>query len=413
MPNYIQTNSTMANKVDEKLREELWEELSTIGESTAHLAGTLNSIKKYKEFSDSLKDKPDVVEQAKETVFMTFAGSDRYLSESFQNNGFEFTPDMLDHLVRTLSVTKNGRESSYQDTYGIPKVTEENFDAIAVQLALNITNGDLAKNFDKSGPEKVSLSMHKHPMSAGFNKEQPLDVQPFAKQVKREETKAAPVEKPKKPGFFTNALGKFQRLIHIKGKARDAVETYEKQLAEWKRYDESVNQVNMNADRINSGRQNKRNEISAENIKEADQAYRSAQKKTEKSMGSFEYAEMQRKAHSQFQELYSETSLSVNNLKKVKLSDAAVEQIRNNIRTMDGLLEKVPVKKEAQNSLDGLKEQFSDNMKQQQILRGKVKDTSSGRLEEKLGVNSKQTETHTRSRTNNKTNELERQNSMV
>ena len=99
--------------------------------------------------------------------------------------------------------------------------------------------------------------------------------------------------------------------------------------------------------------------------------------------------------------------------RKVKLSDAAVEQIRNNIRTMDGLLEKVPVKKEAQNSLDGLKEQFSDNMKQQQILRGKVKDTSSGRLEEKLGVNSKQTETHTRSRSNNKTNALERQNSMV
>ena len=63
--------------------------------------------------------------------------------------------------------------------------------------------------------------------------------------------------------------------------------------------------------------------------------------------------------------------------RKVKLSDAAVEQIRNNIRTMDGLLEKVPVK------------------------------------EEKLGVNSKQTETHTRSRSNNKTNALERQNSMV
>ncbi len=86
---------------------------------------------------------------------------------------------------------------------------------------------------------------------------------------------------------------------------------------------------------------------------------------------------MQRKAHSQFQELYAKTSLSVSNLKKVKLSDAAVEQIRDNIRTMDGRLEKVPVK------------------------------------EEKLGVNSKQTETHTRSRSNNKTNELARQNSMV
>ena len=411
MPKFHKTDSSLADNIDEKLREELWGELSEIAKKTSFLAGTPVSRQLYGEFAKTLENHPDVVEQAKETLIHTFAGTNDYVQKSLTENNFEFTPEAMEQLLRTLSVSKDGRESSYHDIYGIPKVTEENMNAVAVHLALNITNGDLAKNFEKSGPEQVSMSQYKIPGVSGYGKYPPAAVQPFAKQVKKEQTKIEPVEKPKKPSFFTNALGKFQRLIHIKGKARDAVETYERKLSEWKRYDESVNQVNRNADRINSGRQNKRNEISEENLKGADQAYLEAQKNNKRGLTSLEVAEMHREANDQFRQLYAGTSLTVSNLTKFKMSDDSVKQIREDIGKLDGLLGKIPNNQDKKESLDNLRQQFSDNMKQQQILRGNVKDTNSRSIEEKLGVNNtKQTTTH--SRTHTKNNSPERQNSM-
>lgn len=381
----------------------MWPQFKEISDRSNGFASA-NIVKEYNDISKTLTKEFEIY--STEMLTETFASDTEFATAVQEDDDFQISPQALENLLGTITVTKNGQSKSYRHTYGIPPVDEDNKRAVMAHLALNLTYGDLAKGFEKEGPDKVSMTQYTSPMQRGFKKYEPRDIQPYLKLETKPQTVAIPPKKPenppKKPGLWTRMLAGIQRTFNIDGKAKRAMDNYsaaktryDKVFADWKKYDETIGQKHREIDRKNAEKRKKYEEISEKNVGAAARKFHSTQQKIEKEKQDElriknEASKKEKTAQDNFDQAYKRADAYTNMMKTFKVEDKDINTARKAMEEMSQHITKIKdpkYRKKAIEQTDYMNQRFNDCLEKQKILRGEIKDTNVTNLGNKYNVN--------------------------
>ncbi len=302
---------------------------------------------------------------------------------------FTLSAESVQRLVNTVEVTKEVKKYnvnfmdtySYANMYHLPKVTEENKDAILMHFISNVTVGEAAKGFmDKS----VSLGR--------FSKDQKHDAEvivPEVPEVIKAKSKIEDSEKAKAPTISRTAkfFGWFQKKF---GMNRAYREEYENYLVEKAKYDDLKN---VTAEKELLSRYEALVEEKSNYTSEAYAEVKAEKEKQNKreleNKINNEKTEELKDVTDSWENITDRLNTAISFLKRTKMKKDYIDGVKADLASLKTLVGSMEDKKQAKKTYENFEKKVNEALKEQKKIKSKVTSIDDKKLAKKLGMNTK------------------------